>query len=134
MVEEFLNDAPRFQLYRAELGAALADWQTSGASLDPIIDRSPALKEIKPLAKNLSDVGETGMEAVSYLKMGTSPPGEWRDTSLAKLDEAAKPYGALEFVVIPSVRKLVMAAAELPQLRKMTQAEWREHIKKLATK
>ncbi|MFN2513343.1 MAG: beta-N-acetylhexosaminidase [Pyrinomonadaceae bacterium] len=134
MVEEFLNDAPRFQLYRAELGAALADWQTSGASLDPIIDRSPALKEIKPLAKNLSDLGETGMEAVSYLKLGTPPTSEWRDTSLAKLDEAAKPYGALEFVVILSVRKLVMAAAELPQLRKMTQAEWREHIKKLATK
>jgi hexosaminidase len=133
MVEQFLADAPRFQLYRAELAAALADWQTSGASLDPVIDRSPALKEIKPLAKNLSDLGETGMEALSYLKLGTPPPSEWRDASFAKLDEAAKPYGALEFVVIPSVRQLVIAAAELPQLRKMTQVEWREHIKKLAT-
>lgn len=133
MVEEFLNDAPRFQLYRAELGTALADWQTSGASLDPIVDRSPALKEIKPLAKNLSDVGETGMEALSFLKLGSPPTSEWRDTSLARLEEAAKPYGALEFAVIPTVRKLVMAAAELPQLGKMTQAEWREHIKKLST-
>jgi hexosaminidase len=134
MVEQFLADAPRFQLYRAELSEALADWQTSGASLEPLTDRSPALKEIKPLAKNLSDLGETGLESISYLKLGTPPTSEWRDMSLAKLDEAAKPYGALEFVVIPSVRQLVIAAAELPQLRKMTQTEWREHIKKLATK
>jgi hypothetical protein len=31
---------------------------------------------------------------------------------LSKLDEAAKPKAALELVVIPSVRKLIIAAAE----------------------
>ena len=93
----------------------LADWQTSGASLGPVIDRSPALKEIKPLAQNLTQIGETGLEAISYLKLGMPPPREWRDTSVAKLDEAAKPYGALEFVVISSVKQLVMAAAEPPR-------------------
>ena len=112
MVQEFLNDGPRFQLYRTELVQMLSDWQTSGALLDPMIDRSPALKEIKPLAGNLSRLGETGLEAISYLKLGMPPPKEWRDTSLAKVDEAAKPYGALEFVVISGVKQLVMAAAE----------------------
>ena len=112
MVEEFLNDRPRFQLYRAELSETLAKWQTSGASLEPMIDRSPALKEIKPLADNLSVLGETGQEALSYLTLETPPPSEWREKSLAKLDEAAKPHAALEFAVITSVRKLVMAAAE----------------------
>ena len=132
MVDEFLNDAPRFQLYRAELASTLADWQTSGASLEPIIDRSPALKEIKPLAKNLSDVGETGMEALSFLKMATPPTKEWRDTSLARLDEAAKPYGALEFAVLPGLRKLVIAASELPRLKSMTAAEWKKQVTALA--
>ena len=112
MVEEFLNDRPRFQLYRAELSETLAKWQTSGASLEPMIDRSPSLKEIKPLADNLSVLGETGQEALSYLILETPPPSEWREKSLAKLDEAAKPHAALEFAVITSVRKLVMAAAE----------------------
>jgi hexosaminidase len=133
MVREFLGDAPRFQLYRAELIEALSDWQTSGAALEPIIDRSPALKEVKPLANNLTDLGETGLEAISYLKLGTPPQGEWRNTSLAKLEEAAKPYGALEFVVIPGVRQLIVAAAELPQLKTMKPTDWREHIQKLAT-
>ena len=112
MVEEFLNDQPRFQLYRSELSETLAMWQTSGASLEPMIDRSPALKEIKPLADNLSVLGETGQEALSYLTLETPPPSEWREKSLAKLDEAAKPHAALEFAVITSVRKLIMAAAE----------------------
>ena len=112
MVKEFLDDAPRFQLYRAELTQMLVDWQTSGASLDPLIDRSPALKEIKPLAQNLTRLGETGLEAISYLKLGMPPPREWHETSVAKLDEAAKPYGALEFAVVPGVRQLVIAAAE----------------------
>ncbi len=91
----------------------LADWQTAGASLGPMIDRSPALKEIKPLAQNLSQLGETGLEAISYLKLGMPPPREWREASLAKVDEAAKPYGALEFVVIAGVKQLVNAAAEI---------------------
>ena len=113
MVKEFLDDAPRYQLYRSELSQMLADWQTSGASLGPMIDRSPALGEIKPLAHNLSHLGETGLEAMSYLKLGMPPPREWRDTSLAKVDEAAKPYGALEFVVIGSMKQLVNAAADM---------------------
>jgi len=112
MVQEFLNDGPRFQLYQTELIQMLADWQTSGASLVPVIDRSPALKEIKPLAENLTRLGETGLEAISYLKSGMQPPKEWRDRSVARVDEAAKPYGALEFVVIAGVKQLVMAAAD----------------------
>ena len=113
MVKEFLDDAPRYQLYRPELSQMLADWQTSGASLVPVIDRSPSLREIKPLADNLSVLGATGLEALSYLKLGVPPPKEWRETSIAKLDEAAKPYAALEFVVVADVKQLVNAAAEL---------------------
>ena len=91
----------------------LAAWQTAGASLGPVIDRSPALKEVKPLAHTLSQLGATGLEAISYLKLGMPPPRDWREQSLAKVEEAAKPYGALEFVVIAGVKQLVNAAAEV---------------------
>jgi hexosaminidase len=65
MVDGFLGDAPRFLIYRAELSRALDDWQASGVSLEPFIDRSPSLKEVKPLARNLLDIGATGLEALS---------------------------------------------------------------------
>ena len=113
MVQQFLDDAPRFQLYHPELTKMLAEWQTAGASLGPVIDRSPSLREIKPLAENLAELGETGMEAITYLKLRMPPPKEWRDASIIKIDEAAKPHGALEFVMIAGVKQLVLAAAEL---------------------
>jgi hexosaminidase len=112
MVDAFLADAPRYQLYRSELGQMLAEWQTAGAALEPLIDRSPSLKEVKPLANNLSVLGETGTEALTYLKLGLPSTAEWRKASELKLDEAAKPYGALEFVVVSSVRKLILASGK----------------------
>jgi hexosaminidase len=112
MVDAFLADAPRYQLYRSELGQMLTEWQTAGAALEPLIDRSPSLKEVKPLANNLSVLGETGTEALTYLKLGLPSTAEWRKASELKLDEAAKPYGALEFVVVSSVRKLILASGK----------------------
>jgi len=112
MVDAFLADAPRYQLYRAELTEMLSDWQTSGARLEPLIDRSPALKEVKPLAANLTVLGETGLEALSYLKLGMPSTAEWRTAATLKMDEATKPYGALEFAVVPSVKKLILATAK----------------------
>ena len=65
---------------------------------------------------------------MSYLSAGNAPTAEWRKTQLARLDEAAKPGAALEFVVITSVRKLVIAAAELPQLNSTTPSEWKKRV------
>jgi len=113
MVREFLKDAPRYQLHRAELSLMLANWHTSGAQLNTIIDRSPALQEIRPLAQTLTQLGETGLQALSYLESGTMPARDWSDRSVAQLDEAAKPSAALEFVVVSSVKELVLAASQL---------------------
>lgn len=132
MVEGLLTDAPRFELYREEIRKALADWQESSLELDPILDRSPGLEEARPLVKDLSEIGRAGSEALAYVKSGTAPSAAWRDAKLARLDEAAKPKAALEFVVIPSVRKLVIAAAELSQLKSMTAADWKKQVTTLA--
>lgn len=117
MVEGFLSDAPRFRLYRSDIRDSLNSWRDAGTALDPMIDRAPALQEARPLAKNLADVGAAGLEAIAYLSTGDAATTQWRDAQLAKLDEAAKPKAALELVIISSVRKLVIAAAELSQPR-----------------
>ena len=133
MVDAFLADAPRFLVYRAEITRTLDDWHGSAVSLDALIDRAPSLQEIKPLAKNLLGLGATGLESVAHLKLNTPSTAEWREMRLAALDEAAKPHGALEFVVIPSLRKLVIAAAEVHRLETMTAADWNKHVSAMAT-
>ena len=62
------------------------------------------------MATNLSVLGETGLEALSYLKLGLPSTADWRTAAQLKMDEAAKASGALEFAVIPSVRKLIVAS------------------------
>ena len=132
-VDAFLADAPRFALYRSELERTMAEWQTASRALGPMIDQSPALQEARPLANDLSAIAETGLEAMSYLSSGNTPTAEWRHAQLDRLDKAAKPKAALEFVVLTSLRKLVIAAADLPQLRSMTPAEWNKRLTTLAS-
>ena len=112
LVEGLLSDAPRFQLYRSDIRDSLKIWRDAGMALDPMIDRAPGLQEARPLAKNLADVSAAGLEAINYLATGTAATAQWRDVQLSKLDEAAKPKAALELVIVPSVRKLIIAAAE----------------------
>src|SRR5713226_6546480 len=132
-VDAFLSDAPRFALYRQNIDQTLLEWERASRALGPMIDQSPALQEAKPLANNLSAIAEAGSEAVSYLSAGEAPTTEWRSAQLARLDEAAKPKAALEFVVITSVRKLVIAAAERSQLNSTTPAEWKKRVTTMAS-
>ena len=132
-VDAFLSDAPRFAIYRPNLEHTLAEWLTASRDLGPMIDRSPALQEARPLVSSLADIGEAGLEAITHLSSGDPVTSEWRDAHLALLDEATKPKAALEFVVITSVRKLVIAAAELPQLKTTAPAEWKKRVTTLAT-
>ena len=104
----------------------------AGLALAPLIDRSPALQEARPLAGNLSDIAQVGQEAMAYLSAGETPPAQWRNAQMAQLDEAAKPKAALEFVVIPSLRQLVIAAAELSKLSSTSPAEWKKRVNTLA--
>jgi len=132
-VDALLADAPRFELNRSELERTLAEWQTASRELGPMIDQSPGLQEARPLANDFSVIAAAGLEAISYISSGDGPTMEWRQAQLAKLDEAAKPRAALEFVVMTSVRKLVIAASELPQLRSMTPAEWNKRVTMMAS-
>ncbi|HEX8492517.1 MAG TPA: family 20 glycosylhydrolase [Pyrinomonadaceae bacterium] len=132
MVEGLLSDAPRFESRAQEMEDTLAHWSYAGRELEATVDASPSLHEARPLVKDLSELGATGLEALSFLKQGVAPSAEWRDSRLATLEAAAKPKAALEFPVIASVKELVIAAYELPQLKTMTSAEWRKRVKQLA--
>jgi hexosaminidase len=132
-VDAFLSDAPRFALFRQDIEQTLLEWQSASRALGPLIDQSPALQEARPLAGDLLIISEAAQEAMSHLSAGAPASTEWRDAQLARLNEAAKPKAAVEFVIINSVRKLVIAAAELSQLKSTTPAEWNKRITTMAS-
>ncbi|HYG08875.1 MAG TPA: hypothetical protein VD835_02765, partial [Pyrinomonadaceae bacterium] len=61
-----------------------------------------------------------------------APPLLWREEKLALLDRVAKMPREIEFAVLPSLRRLVFAAAELPQLKSLTAPAWKASVLKLA--
>ncbi len=131
-VDGLLSDAPRFEAHSQQVRTTLTQWRNAGPELEAMIDRSPALHEAKPLAKDLNEMGTIGLEALSYISRGISPAPEWQNAKLAALDQAAKPKGGLEFPIVPTVRQLVIAAAELHRLKHMTPAAWKAQVKSLA--
>ncbi len=132
LVEGFLSDAPRFQLNATELKLILAEWRNSELSLKLLIERSPGLHETRGLANDLARMGDAGLEAIGYLLANETPTKEWIDSKRLVLEEAAKPKAALEFPVVPGVKSLVIAAAELPELKNMTSSDWKKRVTSLA--
>ena len=132
MVDAFISDAPHFQSNASDLRSTLTSWRDAEVSLNVLFERAPALREAKPLAGDLANLGEIGLEALSYISTNVAPPPEWRDAKLTILAEAAKPKAALEFPTVKSVKNLVIAAGELSQLRNMSSSEWKKHVNSLA--
>jgi len=132
LVDGLLSDAPRFRAYHDGLARVLSEWRDIRPSIDVMIDRSAILREAEPLAKDLSEIGAAGLEAISYLSSGVTPTAGWREAKLVLLDQAAKPKAEVELVVIPALKQLVIAAAEMPQLNSTSPAEWRKRVKALA--
>lgn len=112
LVEGLLADAPRFQTNRDELSRIFTTWREARPALEAMIERSAILRDAGPLAHDLAELGAAGLEALSYLATATAPAKEWREAKLARLERAAKPRAAVELAIIPTIRQLVIAAAE----------------------
>lgn len=132
-VDALLSDAPRFNAYQENLKLTFTGWRDARPALDAVIAQSPVLRDAAPLAQDMADLGTVGLEALSYLSARVAPPSGWREARLATIEQAAKPKAAVEFAVLPSIRKLVVAAAELPELKVATPAEWQKRVNALAT-
>ena len=113
-VDGLLADAPRFQVNSEKLRQTLVEWRDVRPGLEAMAVESPRLQGIARLGRELSEIAETGLEALSRLKEGKAPPKEWRQEKLALLDRVSKPKPeAVEFAILPGVRKLVTAASEI---------------------
>jgi hypothetical protein len=73
-----------------------------------------------------------GLEALQYLSAQVAPPPLWREEKLALLERVAKTPREVDFAILPSLRRLVFAAAELPQLKTLAAADWKANVMRLA--
>lgn len=110
----------------------LTEWRAVQPRLAAQMETAAALSEAKTLVANWQNINAIGLEAAAFLEKNETPPAEWRDATLKTLAEITKPQAALEFAVTPGVKMLIVAAAEMPNLKDVAPAERRERIRRIA--
>lgn len=133
MVEALLGDAPRFSLYREGIENLLVEWHKVHPTIYAMADKSPVMREAEPLARDLSEMSAAALQALGYLSHGVAPHDGWRDEKLSLIEKVFKTKSEVEFPILPTVRQLVIAASEIPQLKTMSPVEWKTHVTMLAS-
>ncbi len=111
LISEMLADK-NFSKNSETLRETFIKWLDAGKTLQPVTENSPALAEAKQLSFDLQDLGEIGLETLSYFEKKSGATNSWRDAKIRMLDEIAKPKAALEFQVVANMKRLVLAVNE----------------------
>ncbi len=82
-------------------------WAENNGNLQPIIDVSPVLFEIRQLSQNLSAVARLGLEALAYRKNPQEKPADWNKHGQTILEQAAQPQAQTNLMIVDAVKKLV---------------------------
>jgi hexosaminidase len=98
-------------LTRQEIRGMLTAWRDNQSSLQPLESQSFLLQEVVPASGNLTRAATAGLEALDYMDRGARPEEAWKAKTLTLLGDAAKPQAQLLLVIVPSIQKLVQAAA-----------------------
>jgi hexosaminidase len=116
-VDKALLAAPHWEELET-LRPQLQEWVDNDGTLRPLLEKSKDAKEALPLSKDLSEISRLGLEALDFLKSGKSAPGSWAKNARKVLDKAQEPRAEVEIVVIPAIRKIILAAGSLDKLEK----------------
>jgi hexosaminidase len=98
-------------LAAAHLREIFEQWQKASPELQTLALESPRLSDIGPRAHQLGDLADTGLEALALINAGAHPSADWKTAKEAQITEAEKPSALIRFVFLPSLKKLIEAAA-----------------------
>jgi len=122
-----LVDAARPESERARDFAALVDrmdrdqirlwltrWRDNDVQLKPLLERSDLLREDLPVSESLNRLAAIGLQALDYSARGERPADAWLAQQRVFLESCKKPQAELRIAIVPSIEKLINAAASTP--------------------
>ena len=95
-----------------EISDMLKQWKNNHKALQETIHISPILREIESLSQDLETISEIGLKAGKYYTSNTIPSDLWIEQSLELLENAKKPRGQAELMVVAPIERLVKAVAD----------------------
>jgi hexosaminidase len=125
-VERFLRaQAPRDE---TALRAIFAAWKANHPALEPILAASALGAEARPLSRDLAALGDLGLQSLEAVRSGRQASAAWAAEANHVLDRAQKPRAELDLAVLPGVRKLALAAAQLDALQAAGVEAWNQRL------
>jgi hexosaminidase len=90
-----------------DLRDSLLVWKGNHQKLEPIIDKSPALTEIRNLSRMMSGIAEIGLTALDILTRDLPVNQKWLEASLNDIEKAKKPSGDCRLRIVSAIEKLL---------------------------
>jgi hexosaminidase len=88
----------------------LTAWRDNDVKLRPQIAASFLLQEDDSLSRNLSLLGDAGLQAMDYLDNNQKPTSDWVTQQAAMIQQASKPSAQMLLMVAGPIQKLMSAA------------------------
>ena len=114
LTRTYLQDPVARKDEETKLIATFKTWIAAEPGILQVMANSPRLALAEPRARQLTELGTLGLEAVSYLSSGRPADPGWKAEKLAVLDDAEKPQALVRFTVIKPLRDLVAAVPDSP--------------------
>ena len=102
------------QMDRPKIRERLARWRDNDGLVRPTLEKSQLLKEDVPVFEALSRAATVGIQALDYVERRERAPDKWLAEQRAFLDTLQKPLAEVRIAVVPSIEKLITAAASHP--------------------
>jgi len=106
MVNAALSKPSLSRADAAALRETLTRWQTGVREAVPALGRSFLLKEMIPVAENISETIALALDALRFIETGGKPSAEQREKARILLEKAGKIQAETEIVIVSSVEKL----------------------------
>ena len=111
-VDAVISGGPAAEESRRALAERGASWLEAIPSLKVLVEQSPRMPDAAVRVTQLEQLLKVGTEALGYLQSGQKPPSGWKEEQLRVIADAEKPVALVRFTFLPSLRKLVLAAAK----------------------
>jgi hexosaminidase len=108
LVRVFVDEDAENEDFEAGIREYLVTWRDNHEQLLNLIRRSPVLEEIRPLSENLARAAELGLAALDLIGTEEFQDRESMALRFQELEEAKKPYGQAEIMVISAIEQLLV--------------------------
>jgi hexosaminidase len=115
LAHAYLQDPAARKQEELELVANFGSWIAAEPGTLQLMSASPQLAEVAGRARQLTELGTAGLEAVSYLSSRLTAASGWKTEKLALMDEAEKPEALVRFTVVKPLRDLINAVPDSPK-------------------